>query len=57
LSQLDYEISLKEYQKRYESNNLPEELVLLQNDVKQAEINIDNVNKKIENYEIRAPFD
>ncbi|NVP17716.1 efflux RND transporter periplasmic adaptor subunit [Candidatus Gracilibacteria bacterium] len=57
LSKLDYEISLKEYQKRYESNNLPEEIVLLQNDVKQAEINIDNVNKKIENYEIRAPFD
>ena len=50
-------MSLKEYQKRYESNNLPEEIVLLQNDVKQAEINIDNVNKKIENYEIRAPFD
>lgn len=57
LSKLDYEISLKEYQKRYESNSLPEEIVLLQNDVKQAEINIDNVNKKIENYEIRAPFD
>lgn len=57
LSELDYEVLFSEYEKRYKSKTLPEEIILLQNEVKQSEINIDNVNKKIENYEIRAPFD
>ncbi len=57
LSELDYEVWFAEYEKRYKSKTLPEEIILLQNEVKQSEINIDNVNKKIENYEIKAPFD
>lgn len=57
LAKLDYELSLKEFNKRYKTNNLPDEIILAQNEVKQAEISVDQVNKKIENYEIRAPFD
>ena len=34
--------------KRYKTNNLPDEIILAQNEVKQAEISVDQVNKKIE---------
>ncbi|MDP5039031.1 MAG: biotin/lipoyl-binding protein [Candidatus Gracilibacteria bacterium] len=54
--EIDLETLEKEYKRKYNSKNEPEEIVYAQNEVKQAEIGVDQVQKRIENYEIRAPF-
>lgn len=54
---LDFDSLTKDYNRKYNSKDEPEEIVLAKNEVKQAEIWVDQVNKKIENYELRAPFD
>jgi len=55
--ELDYENLQKDFNRKYSSKVEPEEIVFAKNEVKQAEIGVDQVNKKIENYELRAPFD
>jgi hypothetical protein len=34
-----------------------QELIFIQNEVKQAKISLENENKKLETYELKAPFD
>lgn len=53
----DYAIALKTFDKKYSNVDKNEEVLLQKNALKQAQIAIDQVNKKIESYEIRAPFD
>lgn len=53
----DYKIALKNFLKNYTNIENSEEIKLLQNSLKQAQIAIDQVNKKIENYILKAPFD
>lgn len=53
----DYKIALKNFLKNYTNIENSEEIKLLQNSLKQAQIAIDQVNKKIENYVLKAPFD
>lgn len=50
---LDYEIAKKDFDK-FDDND---EIKISQNWVKQNEISLDQVKKKMENYELRAPFD
>lgn len=53
----DYEIALKNFKKKYSNIKESEEVKLLENTLKQAQIAIDQVNKKIENYVLKSPFD
>lgn len=53
----DYKIALKNFLKNYTNIENSEEIKLLQNSLKQAQIAIDQVNKKIENYVLKSPFD
>lgn len=53
----EYEIATKNFNKKYATIENNEELKIAKNTLKQAQIAIDQVNKKIENYEIKAPFD
>ncbi len=53
----DYEIAVKNFNKKYINIAESEEVKLLENTLKQAQIAIDQVNKKIENYILKAPFD
>lgn len=53
----DYEIAIKNFNKKYWNIKESEEVKLLENTLKQSQIAIDQVNKKIENYILKAPFD
>lgn len=53
----DYEIELKNFEKKYWSSWESEEIKVARNALKQAEIWIDQVNKKILNYELHSSFD
>lgn len=53
----DYTIALRDFSKKYENIKETQEIKLLENALKQAQIAIDQVNKKIENYHLIAPFD
>ncbi len=56
-AELDYKLAQDEYNKRYKKDKTSEEIELAKNSVKQAELWIEQVKKKIENYELKAPFD
>lgn len=53
----DYEIAEKNFNKKYKNIKESESVKLLENSVKQAQIAIDQVNKKLENYVLKSPFD
>lgn len=53
----DYEIAERNFNKKYKNIKESESVKLLENSVKQAQIAIDQVNKKLENYVLKAPFD
>lgn len=53
----DYKIATKNFQKKFMNIEENEEVKLARNTIKQSQIVIDQVNKKIENYELRASFD
>lgn len=53
----DYEIAVKNFNKKYKNIKESESVKLLENTLKQAQIAIDQVNKKLENYVLKSPFD
>lgn len=53
----DYEVALKNFNKKYANIKETSEVKSAENSVKQAQIAIDQVNKKIENYSLLSPFD
>lgn len=57
---IETELSIKESEKNLKdlmSSDSNQEIIFAQNDVKQARISLENEIKKLETYEIRAPFD
>lgn len=56
-AELDYKLALDDYNKKYKKDKTSDEIELAKNTVKQAELGIEQVNKKIQNFELRAPFD
>jgi multidrug resistance efflux pump len=58
ISEIEIQISQVERNlKNLLSDSSNQELMLLQNDLKQAKISLENEIKKLETYEIKAPFD
>jgi len=53
----DLEIAQTNFDKKYSNISENEDVKMLQNSVKQAELAVEKVEQKIENYLLKAPFD
>jgi len=53
----DLEIARKNFDKKYANINENEDVKMLRNSIKQAELAVEKIEQKIENYLLKAPFD